>query len=119
MTARGKMTMRATLERDTQVAVDSHNTPNPPSWAVQVLALPCYVYERLRPIRYIDGNKQATVADLICMAPKGTDIKSGDRINGVVDRLGNVIHSTPLKIQGVQRRGAWGHIEATLEDSSS
>lgn len=111
--------MRGTLERDTQVAVDQNNTPGPPSWAVQVLALPCYVYEKARPTRYIDGNKTATVSDLVAMVPKGTDIKAGDRFNGVVDRLGAVIHATPLKIQGVPRRAAWGHIEAILEDSST
>ena len=119
MTARGKMTMRAVLERDIQAAPDDSGALGPPDWAVQVAELPGYLYERKRPIRHIDGNKTATVSDLIYMAPKGTDVKAGDRLNGVVDRLGRVQHATPLKVRGVQRRAAWGHLELTLIDSST
>lgn len=119
MTARGKMTMRAVLERNTQAAPDDSGAKGPPDWTVQVAALPCYLYERKRPTRYIDGNKTATVSDLIGMVPKGTDVLDGDRLNGVVDRLGRVIHSTRLKVRGVQRRAAWGHLELTLIDSST
>ena len=119
MTARGKMTMRATLERDTQAGVDNYNSKAPPDWTVLNAALPCYLFEKSRPVRHIDGDKSATVSELICMMPKGTDVKAGDRLNGVVDRLGAVIHSTPLKVQGPQRRAAWGHIAVTLEDAST
>lgn len=118
MTARGKMTMRGTLERDTQNAPDGYNTSAPPVWTVQVASLPCYLYEKSRPVRHIDGVKTATVTDLVAMVPKDTDIQAGDRFNGVVDRIGRVQHATPLKVRGVQRRAAWGHIEATLIDSS-
>ena len=119
MTARGKKTMRAVLERNTQAAPDDSGALGPPDWTVLVAELPCYLYERLRPIRYVDGNKTATVSDLICMVPKGTDVVDGDRLNGVVDRLGRIQHATPLKVRGTQRRAAWGHLELILIDSST
>ena len=120
MTARGRMTMRAVLQRDLQTATDDDGSLAPPKWEDVDPELHCRLYSRLRPTRFIDGVKSATVSDLILMAPKGTDIQAGDRINGVTDRLGRVEHATPLKVQGPQRRaGGWGHIEVTVEDTST
>ena len=114
------MTMRANLERDTQTATDLTGAKNPPKWTSLNPELPCYLYRRLRPTRHIDGNKTATVEDLILWAPIGTDVKAGDRINGVVDRLGAIEHATPLKVRGRQlRKGIRKFIELTLIDSST
>ena len=115
MTARGRMTMRAALSRDTQASPDSYNLTNPKDLTVLNAALPCFLYSK-RTGRVVDGKKLVTIEDLRVQVPHGTDILGGDIITSVVDRLGASIHSTPLRIKGIQRR--LGHIEAALLDTN-
>lgn len=117
MTARGRMTMRANLARDTQAGVDAYNLSNPEDLTVLNASLPCYLYSK-RTGRVVDGKKFVTVENMRVQVPKGTDILGGDIITAIVDRLGASIHSTPLKVRGIQKRAGWGHIEATLIDSN-
>lgn len=119
MTARSRMTMRAVLKRDTQANTDYTGAKAPPDYTTLKDSLPCKLYSRKRPMRNAEGNVTATIEELILMVPKGTDIKAGDRVTSVVDRLGRVQHSTTLKVQGPQNKAGWGHIEVTVEDSST
>jgi hypothetical protein len=115
MTARGKMTMRAVHQQDQQAGTDGYNRTDPPSWVTLNAALPCWVYSK-RTHRVIDGTKSVTVEDLRAMVPLGTTISGGERFLSVSSQAGGTIHSTPLKIRGVQRRV--GHLELVFEDSS-
>lgn len=115
MTARGKMIMRAVHQQDTQVGTDGYNRTDPPSWATADAALPCWLYSK-RTGRVIDGTKSVTIEELRAMVPLGTTIAGGERFLTVSNQAGDTIHSTPLKIRGVQRRV--GHFELVFEDSS-
>lgn len=114
MTARGKMTMRGTLQRDQQANTDGYNLPLAPIWSTGT-SISCWLYTR-RSVRTVDGDKSVTVEDLRMMVPNGTDVQVGDRFTQVVDQQGTVIHSTPLLVETLQRYRY--HIELGLKDTS-
>ncbi len=115
MTARGRMTMRAVHQEDQQATPDGYNRNDPANWQTLNAALPCWLYSK-RTRRVIDGTKTVTVEELRAMVPLGTAIAGGERFLTVSDQAGNVEHSTPLKIRGVQRRVT--HLELVFEDAS-
>ena len=115
MTARGKMTMRAVHQQDQQATADGYNLKDPPSWVALNAALPCWLYSK-RTRREIDGTKSVTIENLRAMVPLDTAVAGGERFLTVSNQAGTVIHSTPLKIRGVQRRA--GHLELEFVDSN-
>lgn len=115
MTARGKMIMRAVHQRDTQAGTDGYNRKDPANWATLNSGLPCWVYSK-RTRREIDGTTSVTIEDLRAMVPLGTTIAGGERFLTVSNQAGDILHSTPLKIRGVQRRV--GHLELVFVDSN-
>lgn len=115
MTARGKMTMRAIHQQDQQASANDYNLKAPADWQTLDAALPCWLYSK-RTRRMIDGTKSVTVEELQAMVPLGTAIAGGERFLSVSNQAGTVVHSTPLKIRGVQRRVA--HLELVFKDSN-
>lgn len=114
MTARGKMTMRGTLQRDEQADTDGYGLPDAPDWS-EGTEVSCWLYSK-RSRMFIDGNKTVTVEQLRMMVPNGTDVEVGDRFSEVLDQQGEIYHSTPLLVETIQRYH--GHIELGLKDTS-
>jgi len=114
MTARGRMTMRGTLQRDQQASRSGYGHKMAPDWSAGTV-ISCWLYTK-RSGMLIDGDKTVTVESLRMMVPNGTDVQVGDQFSQVIDQQGTAIHSTPLLVQTVQRYR--GHIELGLRDTS-
>lgn len=100
--------MRCRIERNVQAAADPYGHPAPPDWQVLHAALPCWLSSTAKR-EVADGDKVAAVEDLRVLVPAGTDVTERDRVNGVVDRLGNTVDGRVMQIDGVVRRQ--GHLE--------
>ncbi len=110
MSARGKLHMRAFVERDTASGTDSFGGPVKPIFTV-LATLPCFVYSRARR-EVVDGGKSALVEDLHGIFALGADLNEGDEISDIKDRLGTVIMSGRFQIEAIQRKHT--HVEASL-----
>lgn len=104
------MTMRALVERNTASGEDSYGHPVKPVFTTLV-TLPCFVWSRQRR-EVVDGDKNALVEDLRAMFALAADIKEGDEIASVQDRLGVVTLSGRFQVEAIQRKHT--HIEAAL-----
>lgn len=102
MPARQHMTMRALIERGTTVT-DEYGNPGAPTWASHIASLACWLYSRVER-EVMDTRKTAVVEDLRMLIPRGSDVRESDRINGVTDRRGSIIHAGVLLIESVVRR---------------
>ena len=107
---RGRLSMRALVERDTASGTDAHGLPVKPVFAVQA-TLPCFVYSRRR-LEVVDGEKSAMVEDLRAIFALGADLIEGDEISDVQDRLGVSTLSGRFQVEAIQRKHT--HIEAGL-----
>lgn len=103
MSARRMMTMRALVERDTQVATDAYGHKAVPSWTSHIASLACRMWFEVER-HILDGDKTAALEDRKVIVPKGTDIKPGDRIANVKDRRGNIVFTGPAIIDAVGTR---------------
>ena len=111
MSARGRMTMRATLQRDTARA-DQYGQPGPPDWQTTA-HVACYVWQGGG--RRSQATPRVIETDEIGMiVPKATDVVSGDRVLEVYDRVGTVLYENPLYVDAVFRRR--DHLEGRLRE---
>ena len=110
MSARGRMTMRAAIERNSAAGTDDYGHGVTPVFAAHA-TIACFVWSTSRRT-ITDGDKEAVVEDLMAMFPAGADINEDDEISSVADRQGNELLSGRFRIEGLQARH--GHIEASL-----
>lgn len=117
MTARGKMTMRAVIERDVSEGTDDWGNPTEPDWEADEDATPCLMYVRAGAGQVgrvvIDTEKTAVLEDRRAIVPLDTDVSTADRIARVEDRAGTVLFAGPMGIDAVHRRR--DHLELAVE----
>lgn len=97
---RSRMTMRATIERNTAAGTDAWNQPAVPTWTPQEYQLPCLAWTT-EAKDASPGREDMKVAGLErwrAMFPAGADLLDVDRIAQITDRQGVVIFSGPLLI---------------------
>ncbi len=111
MSARGRMTMRAVVERDTASGTDAYGHPVKPSFTA-LATLPCFVWSKQRR-EVVDGIKTAIIEDLRALFPLGADVVAGDEIASIDDRRGNELLAGRFQIETTQRKH--DHLEAALE----
>jgi len=111
MSARGKMTMRAVVERDTASGTDAYGHSAVPDFTA-LATLPCFVWSKQRR-EVIDGIKTAVIEDLRAMFQLTADIRTGDKITSVTNRRGVEIMAGNFLIEPPQRKH--DHLEALLE----
>lgn len=107
----GRLTMRAHVERAAPAGRDGWGQPVPAAPAA-IGVLPCFVWSTSAR-KIVDGDKTALVEDVRGMFAAGADLRAGDEIAKVTDRLGRIKFAGRLKVDGpVQSRE--GHAEAAL-----
>lgn len=111
--SRGRMTMRAEVERNTAAGTDAHGHPVAPVFASTGAPLPCFVWSTASR-QAVGAGKVALVEDLRVMFPLGADLRAGDEIARVTDRLGRTLVAGRLRVEGEPQR-KHRHIEAALE----
>ena len=112
MSARGRMTMRAVVERNTASGTDAHGHPVKPAFTAHLSSQPCWVWSKQRR-EIVDGSKIAIVEDLRALFPLGADVVAGDEIASIDNRRGAELLAGRFQIETVQRKH--NHIEAALE----
>ena len=110
--SRGKMTMRAAVERDTASGTDAYGLPVAASFTALHSALPCWVWSKQRR-QLTDGGQDVLVEDMRALFALDADIAEGDQLASVKDRKGTEILSGRMKIEALQRKHR--HVEAALE----
>ncbi len=111
MSARGRMTMRADVERNTASGTDAHGHPVAPVFAAHE-TIPCFVwFNSSRDV--VDGDKQAIIKDARAMFPLKADVTEADEIASIKDRKGNVIIAGRFSIDAIEPKH--DHVEALLE----
>ena len=86
---------------------------NPPKAGALVLStLPCFVWSQARR-EVVDGGKSALVEDMRGLFPLTADLREGDEISAVQDRLGAELLSGRFEVEAIQRKHT--HIEAFLQ----
>lgn len=111
-TARSRMTMRASVERNTASGTDAHGHPVTPSFTSTGDPVPCFVWSTAKNERR-DGDKQAVVEDWRMLIPKTADVVNGDEIASVEDRQGNEVLPGRMRVETVQPKHT--HREAVLQ----
>lgn len=103
--ARQTMTMRATIERDTQTTIDGYGRKGAPDWTVVATAVACRVWEPTGTERQTTRNnlREVTENNPQAIFPLDTDIQKEDRLPTVTDRRGTVLFED-LWVDGVKRR---------------
>lgn len=117
MTVRSRMTMRATVQRDTATGTDAFGLPNAATFTAHIASLPCWVWTRTgreAEREVIDNTKTAILADHNMMVPLGTDITELDQVTAIKDRLGRNIIANTMRIHSVIRRKT--HLDCRLEE---
>lgn len=105
-------THRATVQRNTETGTDAHGQPLVPVWAAH-LTLDCRVYTN-KKLLIVDGDKQATKANLRIGYRLSEDITRADRITAIKDRNNASLYSETYEIKQITRRR--DHFEADLEE---
>jgi len=113
MTARSRMTMRATVQRNVPAGTDGFGGPGAAVWGAHIASLACWAYTG-REREIIDGDKTVVLADHKMMVPLGTDITEDDRVTAIKDRLAVDIIGNTMRIHSVIRRT--DHIQVSLEE---
>ena len=105
------MVHRAQVERNTTTAQDRFGQPAAPTWTAQE-TLPCRGWTtRRQAVR--DGQKSVVLHDLKAAFPLSADVREGDRLTSITDRLGAVVYAGPLMVEEIVRRST--HREVRLE----
>jgi hypothetical protein len=86
MSAATRMTMSATIQRN-NATIDDYNNPGPPVWQIIGKDVDCYVWEKSGST-ITDNGKIIKVNLPAGIFPLDADIKKGDRVLEVKDRLG-------------------------------
>jgi hypothetical protein len=109
----GRLTMRASVERNLQTGTDPHNNPLPPDFQPLHAALPCFAWSpRSRELQ--DATKVARIEDLRALFAKDADLQAGDEITEIRNRAGAVVIEGRLKVEGAPQF-KHNHIEASLQ----
>ncbi|HET8587128.1 MAG TPA: hypothetical protein VFM74_04560 [Candidatus Limnocylindria bacterium] len=111
MSARSLMRQRALVERSSSSGDDDFGNPLPEAWAPHITAMPCLLYGSTER-EAVNESTTAVVADLRLLAPRSADVTESDRINGIIDRRGNVIRAGLLDIDTVLLKK--DHLELTV-----
>ena len=96
MSARGKMTMRATVSRNTNTLKNTRGRPAAPTFG-EIGIIPCRVWSVQRRDAD-DAGKDAVIEDMRAMVPAAADVKKDDQLV-IVDRLGVVQFEGPVLVQ--------------------
>lgn len=111
-TVRSRMIHRTTIERNTGSIDDDLGAEEIPDWDTPHLEdQPCFFYAIAG--QEILEDRAVQLAKLRMLLPLDTDVHEGDRINGVVDRLGNDIFTGIMMIRSVLPHHS--HLELDLE----
>lgn len=110
----GRLTMRATVERNTATGTDAHGNPVAPVFAeIAASPLACFVWSNASR-ELVGDDRTAMIEDMRALFALGADIAEGDEIASVADRQGNEIIPGRLRVEGpVQRKHT--HLEAALK----
>ena len=100
------------MQRNTKTGSDGHGHPLVPVWASH-LTLDCRVYAN-KKLLVVDGDKQATKANLRIAYRLGEDVTRADRITAIKDRNNATLYSETYEIKQITRRR--DHFEADLEE---
>lgn len=108
----GRLTMRATVERDLATAKDAWGGELAPAFAPIGSEVPCFIWsEKAQDVT--DASKVAEVEDLRGLFALGADLEPNDEISAVTNRRGEVLLPGRLRVMGpVQRKHT--HLEAQL-----
>jgi hypothetical protein len=104
------MTQRALVQRGSASARDSGN-PGPLAWATHIASLPCWLYSSIGR-EAVDPERTTVVEDIRLLVPTGTDITERDRVNGIVNRLGESVLEDVMNIRSVLLKR--DHLEVLL-----
>ena len=108
-----RLTMRAAIERNANLAADDWGQPGVPAFASTGDPVACFVWSKTSR-ELVDGGKTALIEDMRAMFALDADVQAGDEIASVTDRRGTVIVPGRLKVEGpVQRKHT--HLEAALQ----
>lgn len=116
MTARQRMTQRATVQRYTPGAVDDSGNPLPGTWAPHLTAMPCWLYSSAGR-EAVTEERTVAVVDLKLLAPISADVTTDDRIAGIVDRLGASVLGGIARIEAVLRKRTHQELMLTRVES--
>lgn len=110
----GRLTMRATVERNTATGTDPHGNPVAPVFAeIAASPLSCFVWSRSSR-ELVGDSRTAMIEDMRAMFALGADITEDDEISAIADRQGKTIVPGRLRVEGpVQRKHT--HLEAALK----
>lgn len=108
---RERMTLRATVQRNTETGTDGHGQPLPPVWAAHLTAA-CWVYNDGKRL-VTDGNKIASVEALKIALPLDIDVTDADRLTEIKDRRGYILFPGNFEIKNITRK--YNHAEADLK----
>ncbi len=107
---RGRLTMRADLERNTENGTDAHGHPATPVFSV-IGRIATWVYSKVRR-EITDGDKLTVIEDVRAFFSKTADVQQGDEISDIRDRLGQIVMDGRYRIETIQRKRR--HQEAGL-----
>ena len=110
MSARQRMTMRASLSRNATTALNAYNTEDVADFAAESV-IPCYAWNQSRAFRAPD-DKVVIVEALMALVPKDADINEQDEISQIADRTGTVLFAGTLRVDTIERYPT--HYELTL-----
>ena len=102
--------MRADVERNTESATDDYGHPATPVFSV-IGKFPTWVYSKARR-EITDGDKLTVVEDVKALFSQNADVRQGDEISNIRDRLGQIIMDGRYRIETIQRKRR--HQEANL-----
>ncbi len=105
MSARGKMTMRATVSRNTNTAKNARRRPAAPTFG-EIGITPCWAWSVQR--RDVDDSrKDAVIENMRAMVPARADVMEGDQLV-ITDRLGELQFEGPVLVLARARKGGSG-----------
>ncbi|WP_225205384.1 hypothetical protein [Novosphingobium huizhouense] len=108
----GRLTMRASIERNAATGTDSWGNPVAPGFTAIGDPVACFVWS-ISATQSIDGGKTAELEEFRALFALGTDLQPGDQLAAIVDRRGLEIIPGRLSVEGpVQRKHT--HLEAAL-----
>ncbi len=112
MTARGRMTMRALVQRDNASGEDGFGMKLPRDWQTHIASQACFLYT-IREDEIIDGVKHVVLGFEKLLMPLGTDITEDDRLLNIKDRLGVTLIANVMRITSVARRHLFLELSVT------
>ncbi len=105
MSARGKMTMRAIVSRNTNPAKNRRGRPAAPTFG-EIGIIPCWAWVVQRRDED-DSSKDAVIEDMRAMVTAAADVKKGDQLV-ITDRLGVVLFEGPALVLSRIPKGGSG-----------